>query len=222
MMLFGNVNDMLSDKDLKCYVDNVKDQIINYLSYIDNSLGIWVLFVLAKAFERRIAILRDSYGAYDVDNLTDNTKILMNLDRQVLDLQKDAVPFIHELKSCCEHKKCFMHDVFEFRAVHEMRKSDNGFFNSIRKRLLFYADSLNDNEKLLRSTAEANRQIASAKSSNFLAQTNIGLQKRMNWMTFIILILTIVSAISAIFEIKKTFVLKSISEWFVGFIKIIT
>lgn len=219
MVLSGNINDMLADKDLKAYGETTKDKIINYLSYMDNSLGIWVLLVLAKAFERRITILRDSYGAYDINNQKNSASILMNLDRQVLDFQKNAIPFIHELKSYCNHEKYFMHDVFEFKAIHEMRKSDDGFFNSIRKRLLFYSDLLNDNEKLLRNTAEANRQIAAAKSSNFLAQTNIGLQKRMNWMTLIILILTIVLAISAIFELKKTFDFNNILEWFYRLIK---
>jgi hypothetical protein len=146
----------------------------------------------------------------------------MNLDRQILDIQKNAIPFIHELKEFCKHEKYFMHEVYEFKAIHEMRKRDDGLFSSMRKRLLFYADLLNRNEKLLRNTADANRQIATTKSSNYLAQTNIGLQKRMNWMTFVILLLTIVLAVSAIVEIKKTFDLTIIFEWFIRLFKLVT
>lgn len=222
LVLSGNINDMLANKDLKGYGETTKDKILNYLKYIDNSLGIWVLFVLAKTFERRLTKLRDSYGEYDIDNLNNSTSILMNLDRQILDIQKNAIPFIHELKDFCKHEKNFMHNVFEFKAIHEMRKRGDGLFNSIRKRLLFYADLLNKNEKLLRNTADANRQIATAKSSNYLAQTNIGLQKRLNWITLVILLLTVVLALPAIFEIKEKFDLMSIFEWFIRLIKSIT
>jgi|GEM_PF-1231729 len=213
LVLAGNINNMLANKDLKGYGETTEDKILNYLNYIDKSLGKWVLLVIAKTFERRLTKLRDSYGEHDIDNLNKSASVLMNLDRQMLDIQKNAVPFINELKGFCKHETYFMHDVFEFKAIHDMRKTDDGLFTSIRKRLLFYADLLNRNEKLLRNTADANRQLAAAKSSTYLAQTNIGLQKRMNLMTLVILLLMIVSAVSAILEIKKTFDLTVLFEW---------
>ena len=220
IVLSGNINNILANTDLNMYGGTTKtDKILNYLTYIDKSLGIWVLFVIAKTFETRLTKLRDSYGENDIDNLNNDASTLMNLDRQILDIQKNAIPFIYELADFCKDEKYFMHDVYEFKAIHEARKRDDGLFNSIRKSLLFYADLLNRNEKLLRNTADAHRQISMAKSSSFLAQTNISLQKRMNCMTLVILVLTVVSAVSAILEIKKIFDLKIIFEWFVGLFK---
>jgi len=203
LVLSGNINEMLASKDLKSYGDTTEGKILNYLNYIDISLGRWVLLIITKTFERRLTKLRDSYGKTDIDVLNNSPSVLLNLDRQTLDIQKNAIPFIHELKGFCEHEKYFMHNVFEFKAIHEMRKKDDGLFSSFRKRLLFYADLIDRNEELLRNTADATRQIVTAKSSNYLAQTNIGLQKRLNWMTVIILLLTIVTAVSAIIENKN-------------------
>jgi len=222
LVLSGNINEMLSNKDMKGYGKTTEDKILNYLNYLDRTLGIWVLFVIARTFERRFTKLRDAYGEFDIDDPNNNPSILMNLDRQILDIQKNTTPFIYELKDFCEHERFFMHDVFEFKAVHEMRKKDDGLFSSIRKRLIFYAELLDRNEKLLRSTADANRQIVTIKASSYLAQTNIGLQKRMNWMTLVILLLTIVTTFSAIIEIKKKYDFSTIFEKVINILKSFT
>jgi hypothetical protein len=207
---------------LKGYGETSEDRILHYLNYLDRTLGIWVLFVIMKTFERRLTKLRDAYGEFDIDDPNTNPSILMNLDRQILDIQKNTTPFICEMKDFCEHERFFMHDVFEFKAVHEMRKKDVGLFSSIRKRLLFYAELLDRNVELLTNTADANRQIVTVKASNHLAQTNLGLQKRMNRMTLAILLLTIVTTFSAIIEINKKFDLSIIFEKVINIIKAIT
>jgi hypothetical protein len=213
LVLAGNINRILTNKDISDFGQTAEGRILNFLSFIDNSLGRWVLLVIATAFEKRITKLRDSYGEAGIDYLYSGSSISLELDRQILDIQKNTIPFIHELKGFCEQEWLFMHDVFEFKAINDMRKKGDPLFSSIRRSLLSHADLLDRNERSLRNTADANRQIVAVKSSNYLAQTNIALQKRLNWMTFLLLLLTIVLAVSAIPQMKTIF------EWLIRLLK---
>ena len=219
IVLYGNYHEILSNKDLKSYGTEKKDRILNFLNYIDITLGIWVLQCLTSTFENRLTKLRDSYGTIDINKLSTEPSLLVELDTKVLENQKNISPFLHELKSFCEHQGSFMHDIYEFKATHKMYKNDDGLFNTIRKNLMFLGDYLSRNEKLLQNTANANRQIATVISSNDVAKTNIGLQKQMNLMTLVILFFTIIASVSAIIEIQKKFDLYAIFRNVIIYIK---
>jgi len=218
IVLLGNINEMLASIDLRGYGNTTEDRILNYLNYIDNSLGTWVLLILVQLFEKQVNMLRDKYGEHDINM---DVSSLIDLDRQLIELQKNTVPFIHELKDFCMDETCFMHDIFEFKAIHKMRNKEVGLFASIRERLLFYADKLKNNEALLRDAANSIRQITATEVSKYLAKTNIQLQKRMSLMTLVILLLTILTAVSAALEIKKSFDLTIILDWISRLIKYI-
>jgi hypothetical protein len=213
LILSGNTDDILTNKDLAGYGQTREGQILNYLSCLDTSLGIWVLFIVSKTFERHLTQLRDSYGELDIDSLKDSVKDLVYLDKQVLGLQKDAIPFIHELKDFCSDETYCMHDVIEFSPIHESRKKQSGLFKSMRETLMFRMELLDRNERLLRDTADASRQIAYATSSYYLAQTNISLQRWLIVMTLVILLLTAVLVLSEIPATEETSYLEGIVEW---------
>lgn len=203
IVLFGNYNEMLSNKDLHSYGNEKKDRILNFLNYIDRTLGIWVMQCLTSTFEKYLTKLRDSHGTIDIKKISSEPSLLVELDMKILENQKNISPFLYELENFCENKDFFMHDIYEFQPVHEMRKKCDDLFNSIRKNLIYLVNHLSMNEKLLQNTANANRQIASVISSNEVAKTNIALQKKMNLMTLVILFLTIIASISGIIELQK-------------------
>jgi hypothetical protein len=219
LVLFGNINKALASVDLKTYGSDKEQQLLSYLAYLDRTFGTWVLFIVAKTFVRSLAKLRDAYGQLDISNYEYSSSFLLKLDHQLLDIQKNTVPFINELKDYCDDEKYFLSDVYEFKPCHEMRKRQKPLFSSIRNVLLNHADLIVRNEKSIRNIAEASRLIASVESSNNLAKTNISLQNRMLWMTVAILLLTMITSLSAINKIIKYFFESSVYKLILDFIQ---
>ena len=214
IVLFCNVNKALTDKDTSLYGENNKDKLTGFLSYMDKTFGLWVLYVVAKTYDRALAKLRDSLGQVGDLSSYDSNQKLINIERSFLDIQRNTIPFIYELKEYCKDKRSFLYDVYEFKAVHEIRQKHPPLFESVRNNLLSISKYLEFNIGSLETSTKACRQIASVNSSNWLAKTNISLQKIMSWMTFVMLIFTIITTLSSfeqlknLFDLLKNFIIK--------------
>ena len=203
IVLFCNVNKALTNQDISHYGDNQQSRLIAYLSYLNPTFGVWVLSVIANTYDRSLAIMRDSFGEVGDLDSSYSFKKLINLERTFLNIKRNTIPFVYELKEHCKYKRHFLHDVYEFKAVHEMQQKSPPLFESLRRNLLALSKHLESNTNSVESTAKACRQIASVNSSNRLAKTNISLQKSMSWMTLIMLILTAIAALSSIDKMKQ-------------------
>ena len=199
IVISGNVNGMLTDEKLNMYgADTREDKIVNYLHDLDYTLGIWALSRTARAYEKKISMIRDEYGGMDETNIEKSIRKIYEIDRQFLRLQADAIPFAGNLASLGEHKYSLLHNVYEFTPLIKERGENTKLFRCTIDNLIEDAGSIISNENQVRAIAERSSQIIYSISSNELTKTNIKLQKRISWMTLWILALTIVMAISGL------------------------
>ena len=82
--------------------------------------------------------------------------------------------------------------------------------------MVYRIDLLTQNERILRETADAVRQINSAISSDNLAKTNITMQNSMHKMTIVILLLTIISTFSAVVSITSKERIEEVKSHIIG------
>lgn len=207
LLLTGNIHHILQNEDIEHYGETKEARVVNYFQYLDHTFGTWVLSELLDSYIYKITDLRDLYGKMDMSNLHQSIKTITKLDHQVLKSQKNIIPFIVELKNYCNGIGYFMHNIYEFKYLDQSSFRKGNLFSSMRESMLSRIDLLIENEKVLKETANATRQISATISSDNVAETNIGLQKSMLRMTIVMLILTV---ISICISIKDTKFIKSI------------
>jgi hypothetical protein len=198
LILAGKISEVLKDKNLDGYPFGSREgKILSWMSHLDNTFGIWVLYVIARTYEKQLGILRDSYGSIDLSaSLVLAASKVNSLDKKFLDLQRNLIPFLQEIVPLCKKKQMFMHNVYKFIPVSEHRKHDSELFNTLRERLLANAASLLNNEQQVSAVAQRSAQIVSAISNDKLAKTNIRLQKGILRMTCVLIILTLILVVS--------------------------
>jgi hypothetical protein len=218
LVFSGNISKILEDSDLKGYGSDTREgQILRWLTDLDHTIGIWVLYVITRTYEKQLGILRDSYGSLDFSDLDLAASEVQVLDKKLLNLQRNLTPFIQELIPLCEKKSYFLHDVYEFFPVSERRKSDTGLFNGLRERLLILVETLRSNEEQISAIANRSTQIASAISNDKLSKTNIRLQRGIFWMTWVLIILTLILVVS---ELKDEGFIKNTLQYLLRLMKI--
>lgn len=201
LLLTGNINEMLKDEDLKFYGQTKESSVINFLQYLDYTLGTWVLSTLLDSYIYKITDLRDLYGKTDSNNLSQSISTITELDHKIIKLQKNILPFIPEIKHYSENPSYFMYEIYEFSPLNKDFNQERRLFSSIRESMIYRIDLLEQNERILKETATDARQINTIISSDNLANTNLGMQKSMHKMTKVILFLTLISTLSAVVSI---------------------
>jgi hypothetical protein len=199
IVLSGNVNEMLSNRDLSMFGSKSKEgNILGWFSYFDYTLGILVLSFIAREYEQQLGMFRDKYGSVNIKDISHSIKQMQDIDKQFIEMQSGIIHFSDELKNFCKHKGYFMHEVYEFRRVRKRFEQDLNLFESIRDRLIYLSDLIDLNTKHVMTYADIMRQSISAISSRELATINLKLQKGIYWMTGVLIILTIVLAAPAV------------------------
>jgi hypothetical protein len=215
IVLSGNINEMLSNKDLSIFRSESKEEnILGWFSYFDYTLGILVLSFIAREYEQQLGMFRDKYGSVNIKDISYSIRQMQDIDKQFIEMQSGIIHFSDELKNFCKHKGYFMHEVYEFGSVRKHFDHELNLFESIRDRLIYLSDLIDLNMKHVMSYADIMRQSISAISSRELATINLKLQKGIYWMTGVLIILTIVLAAPAIKSI-----ITSIIEFVQKFIK---
>lgn len=197
LIISGNINEILKNEDIERYGTTKEERIINYLKYLDNTLGTWILNVLLDSYIHKIADLRDSYGKASVDVVKDTISQIRILDFQILQIKKNILPFNLEIKNYIENEKYFLRDIIEFFPIEERFKEER-LFSNMRNSISYKIQLLSDNEQILRDTSKAHRELNTVISNDKLSETNIKMQNSMLNLTWVILFFTIVSAISTI------------------------
>lgn len=192
-----NIVDVSNNEDLKIYGENKKEAFLNYLQYLDHTLSTWMLSVLLDSYTYKITDLRDSYGKMHKKDTKQSISTLSNLDYQVLQAQKNIIPFISEMKHYCKNDLYFMHDVYEFISSEKKSNQQINLFENIRKSIQFQIKIFEQNQKILKETSVSVREINNLLVSDNLAKTNIKMQKTILFLTWVILFLTLISTISA-------------------------
>lgn len=189
--LTGKIDKILSNVDIKGYGKDHESQILNWFRYLDRTFATWALHVLSIDIEKQLLMARDLYGTVDISNPDKAIDRLFELDHTYSFLQRNIIPFAHDLKNRCKHESSFMHDVFEFTPIKDCKYRDK-LFGNIRKNLLMRSDELISVESQINITASRLGQIISAKSNDKLTRSNLKLQKQVAIMSFAVLLLTIV------------------------------
>lgn len=200
LILSGNINEILKDEDLKLYGDEKENRVLNYLQYLDHTFGTWVLNVLLESYIYKITDLRDLYGKTDVHDRKKAISTITALDQEVLKSQKNILSFIDEMKYYTDNEIFFMREIYEFEAMNKTWHKEK-LFAGIRKTIIYRLDLLSQNQKILKETSSAVREINTLITSDYLADTNIIIQKSMKKMTIAILILTMVSTIATVISV---------------------
>lgn len=200
LILTGNINEILKDEDLHFYGDTKENRILNYLQYLDHTLGTWVLNVLLDSYIYKITDLRDLYGKTDTQNRKKAISTITALDQEVLKSQKNILSFIHEMKHYTDNEIFFMHEIYEFEAMNKSWHK-NKLFAGMQETIRYRIDLLSQNQKILKETASAVREINTLITSDYLADTNMIIQKSMKRMTIAILVLTVISTISTVVSV---------------------
>lgn len=194
MILFGNKNRILEGSDLQAYGNRKESQIVNWLSDFDCTIGTWVLGLIAEDFVAEMGRTRDTYGSLALADDSPNMKIIRKLDKRLLEFQRNAIPYSHDLASYSKHYGVFLHNVYEFQPVQNWRGNIINLFANTRERLSVSAIQIKEAEEQIRSIATHIGNLISARSNEKLSSSNLRLQKSMFWMTIVIIFLTAIMA----------------------------
>ncbi len=222
LLLTGNINEILKDENLRFYGQTKESSVLNFLQYLDHTLGTWVLSTLLDSYIYKITDLRDLYGKTDISNLSQSISTITELDHQVIKSQKNILPFISEIQHYCESKLYFMHEIYEFSPLNERLNPERQLFHTLRESMIYRIELLEQNERILKETANAARQVNTVVSSDNLAKTNLRMQKSMHKMTLVILFLTLISTLSAVVSIMGNEsidkIKKDVTHWYSKYI----
>ncbi len=194
-ILFGNVNQALNDQNLDMYGSDTREQkVVHRLHDLDRTLGTWVLGLIAQDFVAEMGKTRDAYGSLSISSNSINSEKLRELDRKLLEFQRNAIPFSHDITAYCERAVWFMHNVYEFQPTQKWGDYESNLFGDMRQQLSSSATHIESAEQQIRAIALQTGNIISTISNEKLASTNLRLQNSMVWMTMVLLFLTVIMA----------------------------
>lgn len=194
-ILFGNVNQVLNDQNLDMYGNDTREQkVVHRLHDLDRTLSTWVLSLIAQDYVAEMGKTRDAYGSLNISTNSFNTEKLRELDRRLLEFQRNAIPFAHDIADYCERVGWFMHNVSEFEPTRKWGDYEPKLFGDMRHGLSSSATHIKAAEQQIRAIALQTGNIISSISNEKLASTNLRLQSSMLWMTVVMLCLTAITA----------------------------
>ena len=88
-------------------------------------------------------------------------------------------------------------------------------FKNIKGSIKFQIELLEQNQKMLKETSNAVREVNGLLVSDKIAETNIKLQKSIKWMTIVILILTCITTFYSLPDDKR----ENITSYFQNLLK---
>jgi len=194
-ILFGNVDQALNDQHLEMYGNDTREQkVVHWLHILDRTLGTWVLSLIAQDFVAEMGKTRDAYGSVNISTNSLNTEKLRELDKRLLEFQRNAIPFAHDIDDYCERVGWFMRNIYEFESTRKWGDYEPKLFGDMRRGLSSSATHIKAAEQQIRAIALQTGNIISTISNEKLTSTNFRLQNSMGWMTVVMLYLTAITA----------------------------
>jgi len=182
--------------NLDGYGTTKETQIVHWVEHLDDTFLVWILDRLAQDFVREMAETRDAYGALDLSVASTARADTNPLDKKLLEFQRSAIPYSYDLDTYCESEQFFLSAVYEFKPVIEFAKLERNLFRDKRFSLMVAAKHIKQLEQQIRAIAFQTSQIISTMSSEAVVATNIALQKGIYWMTIVMLLLALLTAIA--------------------------
>ena len=119
------------------------------------------------------------------------------------------------MKHFCKDNSSFMHNIKEFIALENRIDNLRELFKNIKSSIKFQIELLEQNQKMLKETSTAVREVNGLLVSDKIAETNIKLQKSIKWMTIVILILTCITTFYSLPDDKR----ENITSYFQNLLK---
>ena len=200
LILSGNIHKMLDGIDLNMYSGNMNCKEVTILNYLTNTLDrtfeSWVHKLMIDIYEHEITYLRDSYGKIILDNTDSAILEITKLDHKTLDMQKNFSQMLFELEEQYKSKD-EGYNIHQFYRLNDDKK-ENSFYSSIRNIIIYKTKLIFEQEKIFNNVTKNMRILITAISNNKLSNENSKMQKSMHRLTVIVVILTVVTTISAI------------------------
>jgi hypothetical protein len=178
------------------------DAVLGRLLYWHRTIATWVLKVVVDSFQESAGQLRDAYGTLGPASSKSEVR-LHQLNTQLLNLERDGVPFADEIQEYVRDDRRFLHDVQEFRSTDEHYRALDPKLELIRaigKQLAASSESFLRRMDQLRRIADRSATVASAEATNRLARTNTRLARTNIWLQVAVLGLTLVMLGLALYE----------------------
>lgn len=153
-----------------------------------------MLSLIAQDFVAEMGKTRDAYGSVNISTNPHNTEKLRELDERLLEFQRNAIPFAHDIDDYCERVGWFMHNVSEFEPTRKWGDYEPKLFGDMRRGLSSSATHIKAAEQQIRAIALQTGNIISTISNEKLTSTSLRLQNSRGWMTVVMLYLTAITA----------------------------
>jgi hypothetical protein len=193
MVIAGRISEVVHTDERRQGRSDV-DDILGHLFYWHRTIATWGLEIMVDELQKSLGSLREEYGRLDFSD-AQTTETLDNLNRQLLDLERDAVPFAEEVRKYCENERWFLFDVEEFPSVDPLyleRDKDLELMRSIRQHLSQTCESFLARMDQVRRIGDRSAELAAASATNRLSRTNVTLARTNVWLQVALLILTVV------------------------------
>ena len=213
LVLAGKKDEIGPDEDFSMYGGRNRSGYAGWLSSrVDSLLVIWTLHALLRAYEQRLAGLRDQAGALDLRRLTNMAEKLQSMQADLVQLSGDLLPLSSELTEFSETEERFVRYAEEFRPVMTfLRDRDLRLLESLRQSVLDRSKRVRGLEAEVRQVlmtigtiASTISQERSASSQERATNENLRLQSQVERLTRVLVVLTIVLVAIGIATILAT------------------
>jgi hypothetical protein len=193
LVLGAKKDEMPSEEDFQMYGGRDRSGISHWLyDYAEGLMSVWALNAMLRAYERRLAGLRDGVGEIDVQDPEGAAEKVQRAQTQLIGLSTDLLPLTSELTDLCEKEKYFLELVPEFESLIEYPWGRLKFGEVYREDLSRRAARAQELEGELREVVMTVGSVVGAISQERSSRANLRLQGRLTFLTWVLVFLTVV------------------------------
>jgi hypothetical protein len=160
--------------------------------YAEGLMAVWTLNAMLRAYERRLAELRDGIGEIDVQDSQRAAQKVQRAQSRLVLLSTDLLPLTSEVVDLCEKEKSFLGLAPKFESLTEYPWGRLQFGAVYREDLLRRAARARELEGELRQVVMTVGSVVGAISQERSSRANLRLQSRLNFLTWALVFLTVV------------------------------
>jgi hypothetical protein len=186
LVLAARRDEMPSDEYFRSYGGKYRSGMSLWLREDSEGLmAVWALNAMLRAYERRLAELRDSIGEIDVQDPQGAAEKVQRAQSRLVLLSTDLLPLTSEVIDLCEKEKYFMYLAPKFESLVEYRSGRLEFAAVYREDLLRRANRASELEVELRQVVMTIGSVVGAISQERSS-------RRLNYLTWALVLLTVV------------------------------
>lgn len=199
LVLGAKRDDLPSEEDFQMYGGKDRSGISLWLyDDAEGLMAVWTLNAMLRAYERRLAGLRDGVGEIDVRDPEGAAEKVQRAQSQLIGLSTDLLPLTSELIDLCEKEKYFLELVPEFESLIEYPWGRLKLGEVYREDLSRRAERARELEGELREVVMTVGSVVGAISQERSSRANLRLQGRLTFLTWVLVALTIVLVVIGI------------------------